>query len=456
MAAVSLKGTTVHRKFPVSRILMASLVALALLFAGAAQAQGRRSGPSMPVNQSWHSPRDFDNPANEASLLKRNNSLEPERGADIESVRQQHERQARELLSLHKNVIEADPNGQPVLRRQILVIAPDAALAAYANEGFMADSTKSLDELGIKLAILRVPERFSTTSEGLERIHQLTPAAIADFDHVYFSSAAGSGRRRVAGNQAQPLVEASGLRVGLIDSGLDVNHEVFRSSKIERWGCQDQVVPSDHGTAVASLMIGSSEKFQGVLPGATLFAADVYCGLPTGGSASDIAKALEWMARNNVPVINLSLVGPPNQILERAVSAVIQRGHLLTAAVGNDGPAAPPLYPASYKGVIGVSGVDDKRHSLPEAARGPQVAFAAPGSKMVAAATGDPSFRTVRGTSYASPIVAAMLARSMPKPGVEIAAAAVAELTKEAVDARTERSADIGWGIVGEQYRTAK
>ena len=38
---------------------------------------------------------------------------------------------------------------------------------------------------------------------------------------------------------------------------------------------------------------------------------------------------------------------------------------------------------ASYKGVIGVSGVDDKRRSLPEAARGPQVAFAAPGSKRV-------------------------------------------------------------------------
>ena len=59
-------------------------------------------------------------------------------------------------------------------------------------------------------------------------------------------------------------------------------------------------------------------------------------------------------------MINLSLVGPPNQALERVVGAMVKGGHLLVAAVGNDGPAAPPLYPASYPGVVGVSGVDPR------------------------------------------------------------------------------------------------
>ena len=47
------------------------------------------------------------------------------------------------------------------------------------------------------------------------------------------------------------------------------------------------------------------------------------------------------------------------------------------AAVGNDGPAAPPLYPAAYAGVVGVSGITPARRALPEAAQGPQVMFTA-------------------------------------------------------------------------------
>jgi hypothetical protein len=91
------------------------------------------------------------------------------------------------------------------------------------------------------------------------------------------------------------------------------------------------------------------------------------------------------MARERVPVVNLSLVGPPNTLLENVTRAMVARGYLLVAAVGNDGPAAKPLYPAAYPGVIGVTGVDERRRVLLEACRGPQVDFAAPGSAMVAA-----------------------------------------------------------------------
>ena len=45
--------------------------------------------------------------------------------------------------------------------------------------------------------------------------------------------------------------------------------------------------------------------------------------------------------------MNISLVGPRNALIERAVSAAQRRGVILVAAVGNDGPAAPPLYPAA-------------------------------------------------------------------------------------------------------------
>ena len=92
------------------------------------------------------------------------------------------------------------------------------------------------------------------------------------------------------------------------------------------------------------------------------------------------SAAFGWMARERVAVINVSLVGPRNKLMERVVKTLVSRGHLIVAAVGNDGPAAPPLYPASYDGVIGVTAVDEKHRVLIEACRGKQVDFAAQGA----------------------------------------------------------------------------
>jgi subtilisin family serine protease len=116
-----------------------------------------------------------------------------------------------------------------------------------------------------------------------------------------------------------------------------------------------------------------------------LYAADVYCGLATGGAVDAVSDALAWLVREHVPVINVSLVGPPNAMLENVVRLVIARGHLVVAAVGNDGPAAPPLYPASYPDVVGVTAVDARQRVLLEACRGKQVKFSAPGADMSAA-----------------------------------------------------------------------
>ncbi|MGE0047129.1 MAG: S8 family serine peptidase, partial [Hyphomonadaceae bacterium] len=117
--------------------------------------------------------------------------------------------------------------------------------------------------------------------------------------------------------------------------------------------------------------------------------------------------------------------------------------HLLVAAVGNDGPAAPALYPASYPGVVGVTGVDGRR-ALIEAARGTQVDFAAQGASLRAAAPGG-RYSSVRGTSYASPIVAGMLARELPSPSLEGAARALERLRARAADLG-ERGADRTFG----------
>lgn len=363
----------------------------------------------------------------------------------------------RDLLQRHPAQLEQDPAGFAIVRREILAWSPSAAgLAAASAAGLSVAGRQEMPEVGQTLVTLRVPDGVAT-ADALSALRAADPEGVYDFDHIYIGADAGGDAHGASADDMRLAMDGAGtvgavggdVRVGLVDSGVDARHEVFENARIVRWGCGDTPHPAPHGTAVGALMVGKSERFHGATPGAKLYAADIYCDQPTGGSASQIVQALAWLAKEQVGVINISLVGPPNQTLGRVVQAMVARGHLLVAAVGNDGPTAPPLYPASYPGVIGVTGVDPKRNPLPEAARGPQVMFAAPGSQMAAAAIGTPPYKLVRGTSFASPLVAALLAPRLPSPSPALATQAVSALAASA----TSAGDGTGRGVVGENLR---
>ncbi|MBP1206237.1 hypothetical protein JOD97_004310 [Duganella sp. 1411] len=418
------------------------------LAAGAADAQLRLPQVQLPQLQQI--------PLQDA--LNGNTLREPGRRllerADSVDLRALRLNQIGDLLKRHRDALEADPRGEPVVRHELLAWSPGAAgLAAARSAGLTVVGDGGDDGV----TVLRVPDGADTAAM-LERLRAADPDGVYDFNHIYTGSASAPEYPTPAGQSggrgAAPAGRPGATRIGLVDGGPARDHEVFRDAAIVAWGCDGASHPNPHGTAVAALMVGRSPRFQGVAPDATLYAADIYCDSPTGGSASRIAGALGWLAGERVAVVNISLVGPPNQILEQVVKRMVQRGHLLVAAVGNDGPAAPPLYPASYPGVVGVSGVDAKGRPLPEAARGPQVMFAAPGSQMASAAVGAPPYRTVRGTSFASPIVAALLAGALDRPDPEAARRAIATVAKGAsgVAAGTV-SNETGYGVLGAAFR---
>jgi subtilisin family serine protease len=375
---------------------------------------------------------------------------------DLPDLRKLRQEQVSQLLRRYPDRLEADPHGEPALRGEILGWNPGAAaLEAARAMGLRVVSEERFDELGQTLVVLRVPEG-AVTAQVLEQLRAIDPDGRYDFNHIYTGSGGMGGAAPVdTGRRAEPQVGGS-VKVGLVDSGVDVAHRALRVAAVHTSGCSGTAHPSAHGTAVAALMVGRDGRFRGAAPGAQLYAADVYCGDdPAGGSAERIAGALAWLAREQVGVINLSLVGPANRTLEAVVGAMVKRGHLLVAAVGNDGPAAPPLYPASYPGVVGVTGVGRNGEPLPEAARGPQVLFAAPGNNMVSASPGDHAYRPVRGTSFAAPIVAGLLAPALARPDAARAREAVDALAHRAsgVDASTI-SNTLGHGIVGADLRT--
>jgi hypothetical protein len=358
--------------------------------------------------------------------------------------------EVRELLRRERATVEADPEGQPILRRQVGALSPsDEALDRARAAGFSVLRRETLAGLGLTLVVLQAPENLSTR-KALKKLRELDPQGQYDFNHLYLGS--GSQAEAAASSNAPAAVPAAppvgGLRIGLIDSGVDGSHPVLSGVTIVRHGCDGANFPAPHGTAVASLLVGQGDGFESVIPGATVYASDIFCG-HGAGSLSLLALALDWMAREKIPVVNVSLVGAKSVLLTALVRAMTSRGFLLVAAVGNDGPTAPPLYPASYPDVVGVTGVDGKRRVLPEACRGEQVDFAAAGANIKAAAVGG-GFEEIRGTSFATPIVAGLLARSLEAPDPAGAREALAALESTALDiGNNGRDPSYGKGLVG-------
>ena len=328
-------------------------------------------------------------------------------------------------------VFEKDPLGARVVRGEILAIAPnEQSLATARDLNFQIARQEKMSSLGLTVVVLTVPEDMSA-SDALAALRNADPGGSYDYDHIYDPSGASSS--------ASSNLESGGsvpgaAKIGILDAGVDRNHPAFENSKIvaKNFGSDGDSPPTAHGTAVASLLVGDDDDFHGALRGTTLYAADVYGGQAAGGSANDIARGLAWLAANNVPVANVSLAGPPNALLAAAVAAFVKRGHVLVAAVGNDGPAAPAKYPAAYPGVIGVTSVDAERNVQLDANQGDDVVFAARGVDVRAAAPKG-HYQSITGTSFAAPFVAARFALMMNKPDANVAQAMNA-LQHDAID----------------------
>ena len=329
-----------------------------------------------------------------------------------------------QFLRQNRDYVERDRNGDPAVRGVLIATGISAASLELArSEGFQILERAEIE--GLDLGYVKFATRPGKQLKSEEkRLQKLAREAEISADNIYFTSGPvtmAAGAATLAGGKA-----SSGA-MGLIDGGV-ARHSAIAMPVEQRGFARGGPVASSHGTAIASLISGSlGSRSRGLL------AADIYGIDPAGGNATAIARALGWMAQRDVPVVTISLVGPNNGLLGRAVKAAQQRGMLVVAAVGNDGPAAPARYPAAYKGVIGVTGVDHRERALPEAGSATPIDFAAPGTGMKGASP-DGKLVPLRGTSFAAPLVAARLLSHYPAANIGKIDAAVRGLIREAKD----------------------
>lgn len=219
--------------------------------------------------------------------------------------------------------------------------------------------------------------------------------------------------------EAHRINSGDDVLVAVIDSKIDTAHPDLAGVIA---GEYDAVGNSDaahsHGTAMAGA-IAAHSKLIGVAPKVKLLAVRTFSG--SGESAQsttfNVLKGLDWAASRNARIVNMSFAGPPDALLQEMLAKASARGIILIAAVGNAGPNSPPLYPAADAHVIGVTATDADDKLMPQANRGPQVALAAPGVEILAAAPGG-AYQVTSGTSVAAAHatgVAALLLAAKPK-----------------------------------------
>jgi Subtilase family len=346
-------------------------------------------------------------------------------------------------------LLALDGQGRMIVSSEVVAVSPTPQSLAVARRlRFTIERQETLDGLGLSVTTLKAPQGMGTV-EALAELRSADPLGNFDYDHVYNPS---GGNGVTTTEPATPMPDVHGLRVGMIDGGVDSAHPAFRQAAIvaREFAGTGQSPATLHGTAVASLLVGRDTDFSGYLPGARLYAADVYGGAADGGSAADIARALNWMSGNGIAVTNISLAGPPNALLAAAVKAFLASGHLLVAAAGNNGPAAGPSYPAAYPGVVAVTSVDSSKRFEIDASREP-AQFAALGVNVrVASSAG--GYTSMSGTSLAAPAVSARFAMLLDSPDVANRNIALAELSKAATPLEADNDAPryVGAPILGD------
>lgn len=197
--------------------------------------------------------------------------------------------------------------------------------------------------------------------------------------------------------------------VGIIDGGISEaflrRHQdrIFYKTFIKEKPSQAAI---DHGSVIASILVEPTRLHQG-----QFFIAAVVSQDDKGQSFSGVfpmLKALDWMIKNDVKVVNISLAGPNNPTLEKAIKRASDKGMIIVAAVGNDGKYASPRYPAAFETVIAATAVNKDGQIYKDAVQGSHVDFAAPGVRVYVPDVGQGQF--VSGTSIAAPFITAMIA----------------------------------------------
>lgn len=310
--------------------------------------------------------------------------------------------------------------------REVIVLtrSPSRRLLERARGlGYAVKAEHRLPGLRDTLVVFRIPEGRSIP-QAIAEIEAAAPGVTAGAHHLYRLQATSTAPGPFYANALIGWPESgcrARRRVGMIDAGVPAGHPGLHNGSIrqERFTDSARAIPGTHGADMAALLTGP-----GRLRGTRLHSAAVVDPSVPGGDAAGVVailRAVDWLRNEDVTLVNISLAGPRNKLLDRGLGEAARQGMILVAAAGNAGPAAPPMYPAAFPEVLAVTAVDRDLAVYPRAVRGAHIDIAAPGVDLLI--RDHAGLRAVSGTSAAAPFVTAALAAAWPESGGSVATA---------------------------------
>lgn len=224
--------------------------------------------------------------------------------------------------------------------------------------------------------------------------------------------------------------KGSGVKVAILDTGIDYNHPDLAANYIDGYDFanedEDPMDYDGHGTHCAGIVaavMGNGEGVIGVAPEANLSALKVFTD-GGSGSYSYVVEALEWCIDthndtdpdNDIQVISMSFgssyrSGDPG--IEPWINEAYAAGIVLVGAAGNEGNwlgiRDNVIYPARYDNVIAVAATDSSDTRAYFSSTGPDVELAAPGVNIYSTIPGG-GYSPKSGTSMACPHVSGTVA----------------------------------------------
>jgi subtilisin family serine protease len=255
-----------------------------------------------------------------------------------------------------------------------------------------------------------------------------------------------------------------GIRVAVLDTGFDTTHPDFAGRNVTTQSFVAGEPPQDghgHGTHCIGTSCGPRTPSTGPRYGIA-YEADIFAGkvLSNAGSGTDaqILAGINWAVTNQCPVLSMSLGADVMQAhppYSAAGARALEKGSLLIAAAGNNadrrvGNMGFVGAPANSPGIMAVGALEQQlgmaffsARSLP--ARGGQVDIAGPGFQVLSSWPLPTRYRTISGTSMATPHVAgvaALWAEATGRRGLELWATLCQEGQR-----LLEPSVDVGSGL---------
>ncbi len=280
---------------------------------------------------------------------------------------------------------------------------------ASAN-GYKLREVTTLRSLGLIMLSFEMPEG-TKGKQAIAELEGAVPSSTVGVNHAYREQALTSTTSSQSYANGLLNWPKSGCMasapIGLIDTQVDAKVAGLSNRQlIQQSFTTGSAGSGRHGTEIASILADPSRLRNATLYSAAVIEETVDAGRAAG--ADSIVKALDWLIEEDVKVVNISLAGPFNKLLDLAVDKASESGLIMVAAVGNSGPKAAALYPAAFDAVIAVTAVDAKGKIYRKAGHGRHIDIAAPGVDVLSSSAQGARFMT--GTSIAAPFVTARIA----------------------------------------------